>query len=98
MLKWLLVLFTCAALMARLPSASMVAEALLTATAWPLASRFASRLLPMAMLPALKISAPSRLFTVPAPMSRRWRAAIVAAPPPSTSLLTVLATMLRWSP
>ena len=60
----------------------------------PVARRLMSRAPPMARSPALKISEPSRLLTVCAPMSSVWRAAMTAPRPPSARLFTVFAAML----
>ncbi|NKA13805.1 hypothetical protein GO306_02209 [Ralstonia solanacearum] len=88
-LKCSLVLLIRLAASARLPSDSIDALLLLTVAAEPVATRLLSSAPPIAMSPPLKISACSRLFRVCAPRSSRLRAAMVAAVPFSTSLLTV---------
>ncbi|HAV73271.1 MAG TPA: hypothetical protein DCX91_15720 [Stenotrophomonas sp.] len=106
MAKCSLLLSRRVASMVRPPSDSMVALALCTEPARPTACPCASSAPPMLSAlsppPALKMSACSRLTTVPAPMSRRSRAAMVAArvtPSSVSSLLTrVVAPIDRRSP
>ncbi|NJZ69707.1 hypothetical protein GO304_03461 [Ralstonia solanacearum] len=97
-LKCSLVLLIRLAASARLQSDSIDALLLLTVAAEPVATRLLSSAPPIAMSPPLKISACSRLFRVCAPRSSRLRAAMVAAVPFSTSLLTVPAWIATWSP
>ncbi|OUL97928.1 hypothetical protein A8M77_34405 [Variovorax sp. JS1663] len=87
-----LVLFRTAVLMSTRPVASMVEAWLFRLVAAPVARPLASRLPPMARSPSLKISDPSRLWMEPAPMSRRWRAAMVAE---EAIPLTVSARLFR---
>ncbi|CUJ44812.1 Uncharacterised protein [Achromobacter ruhlandii] len=84
------------------PSDSMVALSLRMRLARPAAWVSASSVPPMfkASLPppALNIRACSRLSSVLAPISSRPRAAMTAARPPSSRLLTAPPLMARWSP
>lgn len=90
------------ALMATLPSASMVAALFSSSEAAPAAVRLASSEPPMRRSWPLNRSAPSRLTSVPVPRSRLSRAAIVPAvftPPRVSALLfTVPAAMESRSP
>ncbi|OLU31718.1 hypothetical protein BVH06_12550 [Pseudomonas sp. PA27(2017)] len=98
MLKCSLVLRSSRTARSRWPSDSMVALALLSRSARPLARSFASSAPPMARSPALKISACSRFSRVWTPMSRRSRAARVAARSPSLRLDSRRLVMARRSP
>lgn len=88
--------------MFRVPVMSMVALRLSRRAAMPVAWRALSRVAPMAASPSLRIMALAVLRRVSAPMSRRWRAAMVAVwvwpSLVSSRLVRVWAWRAMWSP